>query len=101
MNTDHTDQEPPDDPVYIHSRREAWVVILGWLAFFIIVPIISVRLGYDADPATISTIFGIPSWVVWGVMLPWFVAVLYTMWFSMFYVKDEDLGAEPQEPVDE
>ena len=37
-------------------------------------------------------IWGVPSWVFWSVALPWLVANLFTLAFSLFYVADDPLG---------
>ena len=41
--------------------------------------------------------FGIPSWVVWGVLLPWFACLAITLWFAGFRMKDEPLGESHDE----
>jgi len=38
-----------------------------------------------------------PSWVVWGIAVPWIVADIFTVWFCFFYMKDDDLGLSPEE----
>lgn len=39
-------------------------------------------------------LFGMPSWVVWGIVAPWFVVLGITVWYSLWVMKDEDLGPE-------
>ena len=35
-----------------------------------------------------------PSWVVWGILAPWFVVLGITVWYSLWAMRDEDLGPE-------
>ena len=49
------------------------------------------------DPENIPTTLGMPSWVVWGIAVPWIVADIFTVWFCFFYMKDDDLGLSPEE----
>ena len=99
-----TGDEQQFDTVYLNSRREAviifgvWVVCLLW----------SVPYCYifcyppgDAEfnPDTFSMIWGVPSWVCWGILFPWGASNLFTIWFCFFYMQDDDLG-EAREGVD-
>jgi hypothetical protein len=36
-------------------------------------------------------------WVVLGVFLPWLVAIVFTLWFSLCYMTDDP----PSEPEDD
>ena len=41
-----------------------------------------------------------PSWVFWGVLLPWFVADLFALWFCFFFMADDPLqDAEHEEDL--
>ena len=42
-------------------------------------------------------LFGIPRWVVWGVLAPWLASLVVTLWFASFGMKDEPLGENPDE----
>ena len=56
--------------------------------------------GYNvADPENIKTVFGIPAWLFWGIAAPWIAANLFTTWFCFAYMQDDDLGENPDEPV--
>ncbi len=90
---------PPDDPVFVHSRREALVILLVWgLCFAWTVPYCYLY-GYDtpADPAELALILGMPAWVVWGVMLPWGIAGLVSIALCLWYIEDDDLGPIPED----
>jgi hypothetical protein len=37
-------------------------------------------------------IMGIPTWLFWGIFMPWLAADAFTIWFCFFYMKDDELG---------
>ena len=39
-------------------------------------------------------IAGMPSWVFWGIMVPWALCALFTFWFAGFFMADDDLGKD-------
>ena len=89
------------DPVFLHSRREAIVIFCVWLAGLLwAVPYCYVN-GYagNIDPENVSTLWGIPSWLFWGIAVPWLVADVVTIWFCFCYMQDDDLG-EAREGAD-
>lgn len=102
------DNEPDDpagdgyewDPTFLNCRREARTALVIWfLALCWTVPV-SYLTGYpgeDFDPATLSTVLGIPSWAFWGVMLPWGLCLVATVWFCLFYMQDDHLGDAPED----
>ena len=87
----------PDDPVYLNSRREAIVTLIGWFVAGCYTLTYCLRNGYDLDPAEIEVVWGMPKWVVVGVFLPWTLANVYAWWFAFRLVKPDDLGADPDD----
>jgi hypothetical protein len=101
-NVSGTDERPEYDPVFVNSRREAGVIFLIWLvALFWAVPFCYVT-GYIGNyaPESFSTTWGIPTWLFWGIAVPWLVADLITTWFCFRYMKDDDLGQSAAEAED-
>ena len=45
----------------------------------------------------LSTTMGMPSWLVGGILVPWIVADLFTIWMCFFFIKDDDLGTAGDE----
>ena len=86
------------DPTFVNSRREACIIFCAWLvALCWCVPFCYLN-GYNvADPENVPTTFGMPSWVVWGIAVPWIAADVFTVWFCFFYMKNDDLGVSPEE----
>ena len=80
------------------SYREALIVAVVWTITCVY------TVGYAAlfayrDSAS-RVVLGIPSWVVWGVLLPWVVTLFVTLWFAGAGMKDEPLGENPDEVTD-
>ena len=82
------------DPVYLHARREAveillaWAISLGWSVGYCSLH------GYS-DDAPLAMVLGIPSWVFWGVGVPWVVASVFTCYYSLVHMKNDSLDREP------
>ncbi len=86
-----------DDPVFIQSRREAVTTLIVWGIFTAYSLTYCYLTGYDRDPATIETYFGVPDWVFFGVFLPWGLANGVAWWFSFRLMTDDDLGVDVDE----
>lgn len=42
----------------------------------------------------VTFVLGFPSWIFFGVVLPWWICTAFSLFFGAFIVKDEDLGAD-------
>lgn len=89
------------DPVYLHARRETIVIIclfVGFLAWSITT---CYALGYQlpTDSEPLSTTLGMPTWVFWGIFVPWIAVDLVAVWFCFFFMKDDDLGEGDADPL--
>jgi Protein of unknown function (DUF997) len=86
----------PEDPVLQSSRREAFFVMLLWLAALVYSLTYCSAYGYDRDVASFTFVLGFPDWVFWGIVVPWAVCVAISGWFSFWFMRDEPLGDEPE-----
>lgn len=81
------------DPVFIHARREAIVLLIAFAVFFTWSVGVSYFLGYGlTSEEAARSVLGIPHWVFWGVAAPWLAANVFTFWFCLFYMADDPLG---------
>lgn len=90
---------PPDDPVFLHSRREAIVILIVWgLCFAWTVPYCYLN-GYEtpAKPEDLKIVLGMPAWVFWGIAVPWAIAGLVSIALCLWFIRDDDLGEEADE----
>ena len=85
------------DPVFVHARREALFILALWAACLIWTLGCSYLMGYNVEPEEISTIGGIPAWIVWGVGAPWLLATVVTVWFCFAFMVDDELGEAADE----
>lgn len=92
--------QPPEDPVLKSARREAIVAGLLWAAAALYAIVYCALRGYGRDPKSLTFVLGFPDWVFWGVLVPWAVCIALSFWFALAFMKDGDLGAEPEERDD-
>ena len=87
------------DPVLKNARREAVAIAAVWLAATACCCITCGLLGYPRagrplEAADIHPVFGMPSWVFWGIMVPWAACAAFTFWFAGRVMADDDLGKD-------
>ena len=73
--------------------KEARFVVVTWIITLVYVSVVVGLMGYvpaEHRPDEPSLILGVPSWVCWGVILPWFVLIGITWWFAIFLMKDDE-----------
>lgn len=82
------------DPVFLNSRREAIAIFLLWFFCLLWTVPVSYALGYGQEvvPGQVPTVMGMPSWVFWGLLLPWLAADGVTIWFCFRFIQNDDLG---------
>jgi len=82
------------DPVFLNSRREATAIFQLWFFCLLWAVPVSYTLGYTQEvvPDQVPTIMGMPSWVFWGLLLPWLTADAVTIWFCFRFIQNDDLG---------
>ena len=87
------------DPVFLNSRREAWVIFGVWFLCMIWAVPVSYMMGYGHEivPGNVPTVFGMPTWIFWGIVCPWLVADVVTTWICFRFIKNDDLGVAPEE----
>lgn len=89
--------KPEYHPVFLHGRREMVFIVLVYLGAMLWTVPYCYLYGYPAQaedfgPEKLETVMGLPSWVFWGVVIPWLTANVITTFFCFFFMKDDDLG---------
>ena len=90
------------DPLFLHSRREAIIIFSVWLLALLWAVPYCYFGGYAvAESDQLQTVWGIPSWVFWGIAAPWLLADVFTVWFCLSYMEDDDVtsGAKSADPA--
>ena len=87
------------DPLLKNAGREARAALLLFGIALAWTLGVAAWMGYGRSE--VRFILGLPDWVFWGVFLPWGVFIAVSLWFGLRYMKDDDLGPERREGVDE
>lgn len=90
---------PQSNPTLLRSRREALIIMAAYVVAMTWTGVVCYFWGYGRDPATISFPLGlgIPDWVFWGIIVPWMASNVFTAWFTLGYMVDEQLAAEDED----
>lgn len=92
------DDRPEWDPVFLHTRREALVVLACWGLMLLWTVGLCSQMGYELKPEDAISPLGLPHWVLWGILVPWLAAGVFTFWFALIFMVDDDLGEDPDAP---
>ncbi len=84
-------QSDKRDPVFLNCRRETIVILVAWAVFFLWVTGYCGFAGYNEPGKPVELVLGMPSWVFWGVFVPWFGASAFTVWFALGFIADDPL----------
>lgn len=85
-----------EDPILRSSRREGLVTMTIWLAAMLYSVGYSVLNGYNRPVESIQYVYGFPDWVFWGVVVPWVVCAIVTIWFALFFMTSDSLGEDTE-----
>lgn len=89
-----------EDPLLRSARREARVVFCVWLAALLYTIGYCYAFGYGRGSQTPTLWFGVPDWVLWGIVLPWTLCTVISWWFGLRFMSDDDLGGETEGELD-
>jgi len=92
----------PDEPEdlaasFRQSRKEFRFMLTTWVCFALWTGGYNALFAGGRPGEPVVLVLGMPSWVVYGIALPWAVALAVTIWFAMVYMKDTDLGEDGEE----
>jgi len=128
MSTETTNKSSGwrEDPVYLHCRREAILILALWSVCLLYTCTYCYLNGYsshetnakatgpslgelvgplpswDRDPESLQTPLGlgIPDWIFYGVVLPWLVCLVFSLWYGLFFFAEDDLS-DAEEALEE
>ncbi len=94
-----------EDKVLVNSRREAIWILGIWILATAYCCVFSYYFGYirkdhELTGADVHPTLGMPWWFAWGVLVPWGVCGLFTFWFVIFRMAEDDLGKDHVDPGD-
>jgi hypothetical protein len=73
------------------ARRELRFQLITWTAFAAWVVGYGALNAYAAETENVQMTFGMPSWVMWGIAVPWFLAFVVTVYFAGWFMQDTEL----------
>ncbi len=79
------------EPVFLNARREALVTLFIWIVGLTWTVGYCFLTGYNVPAEQMKATLGIPNWIFWGVLVPWVLIILFTIWFGLFYIADDEL----------
>lgn len=86
------------DPAVVHGRRETLVILTAAAVCLAWSVGCSYLLGYPTQVGgPVAKVLGMPSWVFWGVAVPWIAADLFAVWFCFFFIADDPLDEAEDE----
>lgn len=112
------EDSPKLDPLYRNALREAKFILSVWTLCLVYTTTYCYLYGYishegtpestgpdigtlvgplpsfNRDPESLTTPLGlaIPDWIFYGVVLPWTICIIFTIWFCLSYFTEDDLG---------
>jgi hypothetical protein len=87
-------------PILQSARREAAIVAGLWVTAGVWAVGYCYTHGYGATPDKLQFTLGFPTWVFWGVVLPWVLCAALSLFIANVLMTDVDLGVEPGEEED-
>lgn len=79
---------------YYHARRETALILAVWLVAMVYIVTYCYLFGGAPQEGQLNLVWGMPSWVFWGVVVPWLACDVTTVWFCLWYMADDDLGPD-------
>ena len=73
-------------PSVLRARREAVHILIAWAVCLVWTTGYCALFAYDSGPVRLA--WGFPSWVVFGVALPWVLATLFSVWYGLKRIAD-------------
>lgn len=90
--------DPPLENALVRTaRREALLVAGLWIAALLWSVGYSYLSGYGATADKLQFTLGFPSWIFWGVVAPWVLCAVISLFITRVLMTDEELGGEPPE----
>jgi len=92
--------DSPEDPLLVSSRREAIISAAVWFVATSYSVIYCWLYGTNRTLDSLTFVLGFPDWIFWGVVIPWLGCTVFSAWFALFYMRDEDLGETADLPTE-
>jgi hypothetical protein len=89
----------PPESLLKSARRELVVSATVWLIALVWSVGYCAKYGYHFKTVDeLTFVFGIPSWIFYGVFLPWGLCTAFSGAFAFGFMQDAELGEPVEEP---
>ena len=85
-----------DDPVYRNALREALVALVAWAVCAGYSLTYCYYAAYGLEAERVQVVWGIPRWIVVGILLPWAAALVFAWWYCFRCIRDDELSPRPE-----
>ncbi len=89
------------DPVVRSGHREAVTSLALWLAATVYSVTYCTLHGYQRPIDSLSFVLWFPDWVFWGIVVPWLVCTVVSIYIALFLVEDEPLTSTADLPSED
>ena len=77
------------------ARREMLIALSAWAMAAVWTLGVCWAWGYGRDPQSLKFILGFPDWVFAGIVVPWIVSTIFSVWYSLCVMTDAPLPESP------
>lgn len=71
---------------FTRARKESFHILAAWLTCMVWTIGYCALFAYEDQPPTL--IWGLPSWVLFGIAVPWLLATAYSIWYALTRIQD-------------
>lgn len=82
----------PSRPLVENARREALVVAVVWLGMMLYTTLYCWQNGNGRTLENLTYVWGFPDWIFWGVIVPWYGCLIFSIVFAYAFMQDTPLG---------
>ncbi|MDE2835599.1 MAG: hypothetical protein OXM02_13940 [Bacteroidota bacterium] len=73
---------------FVRARKESLHIVTAWLVCGAWTLGYCALFAYSEEPPAL--IWGLPSWVLFGIVLPWALATVFSIWYALVAIQDDD-----------
>ncbi len=84
-------QVSEEDPLLKSARHECVISLVVFLIALTYTIGYCTLYGYGTKAEDLTLVLGVPSWVMWGIFLPWGLCTLFHCWFAVCVMQDHEL----------
>lgn len=72
---------------FLRARREFFHILIAWVVCFVWTIGYCALFAYGNESPRL--IWGLPSWVMFGIAIPWTIATAFSVWYALVRIEDD------------